>query len=191
MTANDSDVSDGDTLTGSQVVRVYGENLAYPFVTLTFEGVEYSPITQGEGYIEFILTDNGAAIIAVDGSRFMSFEINGITVPSVMSGHISARLAETTSDMNGPYPLVSETGSLMYPYTIDTDYPFIKPTVTMAAGATDITRDITCVNCRIERHTFETVYYRFVIWISPVDSSKPCYMIYNGFIFFVANYTTD
>ena len=189
MTANDSDVSDGDILTGSQVVRVYGENLTAPFVTLTFGGMEYSPLAQGEGYIEFILTDNGTAIIAVDGNRFMSFEVEGITIPSIMSGHVSARLAVNASDYNGPYTAVSENGVLMYPHKTDSNYPFIKPTITMVGIPRDITGDMTCVNCQIENRAISG--NNLSIWISPIDSDKLCYMIYEEFIFFVSNYTTD
>lgn len=191
MTANDSDVSNGDTLTGSQVVRVYGENLTAPFVTLTFGGVEYTPLYQGEGYIEFFIGDNGTAIIAVDGSRFMSFEVEGITIPAGLTGKISAGLDNDTGGVPVINVETTETGCLKYPFFTSETYPYIHVYLFKEATLTIGEDDITFVNCNLNRLAVDSGGERVSVWVSVVDVTKPCYLIYEGFIFFVGNYTTD
>lgn len=191
MTANDSDVSDGDTLTGSQVVRVYGENLTTPFVILTFGGVEYTPFFQGEDYIEFFIGDNGTAIIAVDGSRFMSFGVEGITIPVGLTGVISAGLDDNTAGAPSVNIETTDTGCLKYPFFTSETYPYIHVYLFKEETLTIEEDDITFVNCVLDRFAIDTDGRRISLWVSMVDMTKPCYLIYEGFIFFVGNYTTD
>lgn len=188
MTANDSDVSDGETLTGSQVVRVYGENLTSPFVTLTFGGVEYTPLAQGEDYIEFIMTDNGTAIIAVDGSRFMSFEVEGITTPSTLTGYVRARLVRSATSYEDYIAEVStDNGCVNMPYMVNQDYTAFRVRAEIVEGSTILRSDIDMVNCSIE--VYGTTPTAANMSVVPTDVSKVCYLIYEGFIFFVGNYT--
>ena len=191
MTANGSDVSDGDTLTGSQVVRVYGENLTAPFVTLTFEGVEYTPLYQGEGYIEFVLGDNGTAVIAVDGSRFMSIEVEGIVVPSIMPTEIQARLYKTgTSALTDYIELRTYTGNCMnYPVTAKEEYPFVGIAYNWPSDEELLQSDFSVFNGTITHFAYQSNRWRFKI--QPTDPSKPVCLLYDSFFIFVGNYTTE
>lgn len=191
MTANDSDVSDGDTLTGSQVVRVYGENLTAPFVTLTFGDVEYTPLIQGEDYIGFILTDNGTAIIAVDGSRFMSFEVDGITTPQDLSGNVRAWLASRTNAILSGSALDTNDGCLNYARMVTADYPRLRVDLTFNDTPEITESDITPVNGTIEYFNIRAESNVVIVVVQPTDPTKVCYLIYEDFIYFVGNYTTD
>lgn len=191
MTANDSDMSDGDTLTGSQVVRVYGENLTAPFVTLTFGGVEYTPLGQGEGYIEYLLGDNGTATINVDGSSFMSFEVEGIVVPDIMPTDMSAALYATgDNNLSNPTEILQYAGNCMnYPILATEEKPYIGVSFNWPSDAGLQQSDFSIFDGTITFFSYQANRWRFRI--RPTDPSKPVYLLYGSFIIFVGNYTTD
>lgn len=191
MTANDSDVSDGETLTGSQVVRVYGQNLTAPFVTLTFGDVEYTPLTRGEGYIEFILSDNGTATISVDGSPFMSFEVEGITVPEGFPCRISIGKSDVpyyapSSDHRENPIVLGSANCVNYPYRSHDEWSYFYIAWRNLAIEE---ADLSLHNCTI--NASNTSATDFAINVSPTDPSRSCYITYQGFIIAVFNYTTD
>lgn len=191
MTANDSDVSDGDTLTGSQVVRVYGQNLTSPFVTLTFGDVQYTPLTQGEGYIEFILGDNGTATINVDGSPIMSFEVEGIEVPEGLPNYF--RMAQMTSASSLRNLVeIDNIKCINYPHAFDENYPIFWLSIGKASN--------TFVDINIESWGFENCQLRDLslrdnvrttLRVEVIDQDKVAYITYKNFIVAVFNYTTD
>ena len=191
MTANDSDVSDGDKLTGSQVVRVYGQNLTYPFVTLTFGDVEYTPLYRGEGYIEFILNDNGTATINVDGSRFMSFEVEGVVVPTGLPTYIAMGQAETP---NGTSINVMQGNltCLNYPRLVDETHQYFRLVISGSNppwGETDF-NDFEGHNCNIQRvGDPRPDQLRIAAFVE--DKENVAYITYQGFIIAVFNYTTE
>lgn len=191
MTANDSDVSDGDTLTGSQVVRVYGENLTAPFVTLTFGGVEYTPLVQGGDYIEFILGDNGTATINVDGNRFMSFEVEGIVVPSIVPTTFRAYQKSDTSIRGESSSTINRLDArnancINYPEVVDDEYPYFLFFIQVIDL---ITEDFAFYNCELNNISTESLPSRMNV--SVIDQSMPAWITYQGFIIAVFNYTTD
>ena len=191
MTANDSDVSDGDTLTGSQVVRVYGQNLTAPFVTLTFGEVEYTPLTQGEGYIEFILSDNGTATINVDGNRFMSFEVEGIIRPfDIPNAWIAQQLPNSLSRWEeGINTKAERVYCINYPYEVSSSYAALGFRFGEPKSDFDFNR-LTPHNCTIG-NTWITPggYPTFVV--APIDQSLPIYIEIDNYVVAVSNYTTD
>lgn len=191
MTANDSDVSDGDTLTGSQVVRVYGENLTAPFVTLTFGGVEYPPLYQGEDYAEFFIGDNGTAIIAVDGNRFMSFGVEGVAIPANLNGHVIARQAAESGAATGENQESTFDGCMEYSFMATQELPWYRLEIFCAEGSTDIFNDLTLINCTNGYRFWSEQSHKLVLFVTPTDFTKPVYIIYEEFIFFVSNYVTD
>lgn len=191
MTANDSDVSDGDILTGSQVVRVYGQNLTAPFVTLTFGDVEYTPLTQGEGYIEFILGDNGTATISVDGSPFMSFEVEGIVVPDRLPTQMS--MSQSSSPNGSPInTLQGNFNCINYPYLVDEEHPYYKLLLsgsTSQWGEADF-NDFEGHNAQIQRVAdASSTLMRISMLVE--DEQSVAYLTYQGFIITVFNYTND
>lgn len=191
MTANDSDVSDGETLTGSQVVRVYGQNLTAPFVTLTFGDVEYTPLTNGEGYIEFILGDNGTATISVDGSPFMSFEVEGIVVPEELPTNIQAQQHSTGND-NINIEFFNRVNCCNYPYQATEQYPQFIFTFG-SRGDAFIDTDANNWSCSGGVINSITIFQdeRTRLTITPQDANSTAYILYKNFIIAVFNYTTD
>lgn len=191
MTANDSDVSDGDILTGSQVVRVYGENLTTPFVTLTFGDVEYIPFNQGEGYIEYILDDNGTASINVDGNPIMSFEVEGVVVPEGFPTDITVCQKSTTSTAWTPESQANSVtyrgvNCINYPYRANEDYPYFRIVYNLGDANVD---DFSFDNCTLRNTAFDSQDSRIIVAPNNVDGISV--IRYKGFIISVFNYTTD
>lgn len=191
MTANDSDVSDGETLTGSQVVRVYGQNLTAPFVTLTFGEVEYTPLTQGEGYIEFILGDNGTATINVDGNSFMSFEVEGIVVPTDIRLQKYMWMVDSNSasfnDPNRYNVKMVRANCINYNYKTNENSHFVlNLTFDEVVGEQS---DFSFSNCRVVTRS----PYQNTIGINMLvdDANLPSYVTYKGFIVAVFNYLPE
>lgn len=191
MTANDSDVSDGEILTGSQVVRVYGENLTAPFVTLTFGGVEYTSLYQGEGYIEFVITDNGTALIAVDGNQFMSFEVDGITIPSSLEGTVIATQTPGLSATGGINQESSNNRCLQYRHVVSESYPYFRVVVVLDEGYTVSENDFTGLNGTVQSVFINPETMRATMFLQPADITQPSCILVDGFILFVGNYTTE
>lgn len=191
MTANDSDVSDGETLTGSQVVRVYGENLTTPFVTLTFGEVEYTPLAQGEGYIEFILGDNGTATISVDGSPFMSFEVEGIVVPEELPQTL--RMSQFKTGGNEKNQMTEQNvNCINYPFLWDEEYIAFRLVIGSQQKPfnDDEQSNYTLFNSAF-RGAIQLSEFTTLININIVDTALPAYIMYKGFIIAVFNYTTN
>lgn len=191
MTANDSDVSDGDTLTGSQVVRVYGENLTSPFVTLTFGDVEYTPLYHGEGYIEFILGDNGTATINVDGGQFMSFEVEGIVVPSVLPADFRGYQRNDVTTLIGDEGVinrlnVNNANCINYPHIFNEEYPYF---LILFFSDELLSTDFGFNNCTLNTMRYTSGSNR--LNVSVIDPNEVAYITYQGFIIAVFNYTTD
>lgn len=191
MTANDSDVSDGDILTGSQVVRVYGENLTAPFVTLTFGGVEYTPLAQGEDYIEFVIGDNGTATISVDGNRFMSFEVEGIVVPSFLPARLTMSITASNSlPTASRYEAITVVGNC-----INYDKKVSETNKNLLLYIRDVVatldeNDFSAVNGSILGFGVDGSAQNALL-IAPVDANEIVQIRYQDFIIAVANYTTD
>lgn len=191
MTANDSDVSDGDILTGSQVVRVYGQNLTAPFVTLTFGEVVYTPLTQGEGYIEFILGDNGITTINVDGNLYMSFEVEGNDVPSDLSQTKYMWMVNSdsaSSSASGLYNVKKIQGNCInYNYKTTAESHFVLYLVFLQeVGARS---DYSFFNCSAVNWEEVQTGQRCNMVVD--EANTPAYVTYKGFIVAVFNYTTD
>lgn len=191
MTANDSDVSDGDILTGSQVVRVYGENLTAPFVTLMFGGVEYTPLYQGEGYIEFILGDNGTAVINVDGSPFMSFEVEGIVIPSDLPKRFSMWQSDSVENpLSNPINQLTIDGNCInYAYLSSQNLPSFLIRTRLGSSIDDVSR-FAFYNCVLVRSIWAEKT-GIVLGVVPINANDVCWVTFDDFIIAVFNYTTN
>ena len=158
---------------------------------MTFGDVEYTPLTQGEGYIEFILGDNGTATISVDGSRFMSFEVEGVVVPDGLPSQMSLSQAQTP---NGS-PINTMQGNfrcLNYPYLVDDTHPYYKLLLSGSStqwGEADF-NDFEGHNAQIQRVADSSPNLMRISMLVE-DEQSVAYLTYQGFIIAVFNYTTN
>jgi len=191
VTANDSDVSDGETLTGSQVVRVYGRNLTAPFVVLTFEGVEYTPLECGEDYIEYLLGDNGTATIAVDGKNILSFSVEDVIIPEELPFYIDMSQRETRN-IQSPAEnerIYRSVNCANYPFLKDENLPYFGIRIGNSQLPFQDFDNLEGHNCEIANRGSTSSYIYCVADVT--DVTIPAYVTYKDFIIAVFNYTND
>lgn len=189
VTANDVVIENAASLTGSQVVRVYGNQLygnGYKFI---HNGIEYVPLSSTEDYDEFILTDNGSYYISIDGQRYMSFVVQGIVVPAELSGTVLAALADTNNNLDNSTRMESNDGCVNFNRKVTTAYPRIAVRLSAATGATIEQSDITVNGGYIVAFSFNQEYRIASFYIEPSSPNGVVWCDFNDFIFMVGNYT--
>lgn len=189
VTANDAALQNAAVLSGSQTIKVYGNKLygnGYEFV---HNGVVYTPLQSNDDYDEFILTDNGSYSISVDGQRFMSFSVQGIVVPDEFPTRIIAGVAtnswSTSRDQQQVDGLCINYG--VKKSTEELGYIFALGTATAPFTDTDASK-FTFNNCELHGQiTGGSDYILFQVEV--LDDDQPCYIMYEGLVFAVFNYT--
>lgn len=190
MTANGTDISDGESLSGSQVLRVYGDNLTPPYFSLWFNGVEYTPLDYGDGYVEYVLQDNGTCEIRNERNVVMEFEIEGNVMPNWLPTRILAFQKNNTGTTAaaGSYIndiVVDDVNCINYAYKVNSGYPNYLFIFKHESQLEDL---FTFENCVVNTRSLTATESRFNVKVS--DVSKPAYITYQGFIIAVFNYTT-
>lgn len=187
VTANGVEVHNGDVLTGSQEVRVYGENLSSNDFELYFNDVQYTPLYEDENGFEFIIGDNGNVVIKVSLLTALSFSINGNVVPSILPTSFTAgQTATTTAATNSWISLIRNPGNCMnYPFIIEEKY--FSLIVIGNFEESDLVK-LSYENCE-ERAVSLTSVGNLKAVVTVIDSQKPAYIMYEGFIIAVFNYT--
>lgn len=189
VTANGSAVVEGASLTGSQTVRIYGDNLNTRDVHLKFNGIDYTPLSSGNDYMEYIIGDNGTVKITLKGHDYLNFSVSGIVVPDVLPATMrmmltkSASLSPTTSSRLYDQRYPSTKCAQFAHKTVDEYIYFFYEFHIEEADISDFAYH----NCEVNSSDYSTSFYRFSITVT--DASAPAYITYQGFIIAVFNYT--
>ena len=189
VTANDVVIENAASLTGSQVIRVYGNQLYGNGYSFTHNGIEYVPVSSTDEYDEFILTANGSYYINIDGQRYLSFVVQGIVYPSEMTGHVIAYLYnENNQAISGSFR-ESFTNCLNYPLKVGGDAVALASSVFFTDIANVQQSDFEVINGSFKslRLIDEGDFAQMVI--TPTDADEVVYATYKGSIIFVGNYT--
>lgn len=188
VTANGAAIQSGAVLQGSQIIRVSGSNLSSANCKFVFNGVEYTPLGTGDGYLEYILTDNGTARISLNGRPYMNFRVEGVVVPSDLGGGVfMAQTDQTASSAGSVVHRVDYDSPLcmQYPYKVDSFYVNYRMQYNVG-GSFDID-DLAFVNCATNA-TPTIASGRVNINAAVTDASQVAYVTYQGFIIAVFNY---
>lgn len=189
VTANDVVIENAASLTGSQIIKVYGNQLYGNGYSFSHNGIDYVPLQSTDEYDEFILTDSGSYIISIDGQRFMSFAVQRIVYPSEMTGLIRCYLLDGNNQNIAGSMRGTNDYCLNYPLKIGGDAVKLGP----SAFFTDI--------ANVQESDFEVIGGTFqsfrlvaegnfaLMVIIPTDADKVVYVTYKGYIIFVGNYT--
>lgn len=189
VTANGSAVTEGDTLTGSQTLRIYGSNLNTRDVVLKFDGIVYTPLSSGDDYMEYIIGDNGAIKITLKGHDYLNFSVEGIVVPSDLIPPPNMWMTYTdSSSPNVADRFNSETAEgncINFAHVSTNDAHFVLNL--RGDGAAPIIEKVTYSNCS---HVADNAYLLALrINVVVTDVTRPAYIMYDGFIVAVFNYT--
>lgn len=189
VTANGAVVSNAETLNGSQELRVYIGDGSADDVRLTFNGVEYTPLLRGDGYIGYLLGDNGVCQI-FDGDRlYMSFNVTGVIIPEGLPATIRGYQKDNDNASYTSGDLINSmavTGvCLNYPFVQSESHPyyfFVFGTVLSFEEG-----DWAFSNCTLNDH--RTVSGQERLNFSVEDPSAPAWLTYKGTIVAVFNYS--
>lgn len=188
VTANDAALQNAAVLSGSQVVRVYGNKLYGNGYSFTHNGVEYVPLSSTDEYDEFILTDNGSYIIYIDGQIYMSFSVSGIVVPEVMTGVVSARQRTAVSGGGEASFESTNANCLNYRHKVSENYPYFVVNLYMKEGYVFDVGDFDVHNANVEAQGYDDNNDFVWTYLRPIEANEPCYVQFEDFVFFVGNY---
>lgn len=189
VTANGVKVENADSLEGSQELRVYVSDGVGDDVRLFFNDVEYTPLFRGDGYLGYILGDNGTCKIYSGEGLYMTFTVSGITLPVDLESY--RRMRQSSSSDIPPVDAINDveiTGNCInYPYLASEGYPYFL----LAATFTEIPSvdDFEAVNCNIENSYSVAQINSFTLSLSVENDDEAAYVKYKGFIIAVFNYT--
>lgn len=187
VTANGATVANAATLSGSQVIRVYGSSLYGQGYRFVCNGIDYTPLSSTDEYDEYILTDSGSVRIIANDQVYLSFSVSGIAHPADMTGAVRAYLADIGSHVDSSTEMSTTSGCLNYPKKVTEDYPYIK----LFAGFTSQPTgegDMVYHNCTVADGNWDSEESELMQVLAITDDSKPAYITYKGYIFFVGNY---
>ena len=187
VTANDATIANAATLSGSQIIRVYGQSLYGQGYRFVCNGIDYTPLSSTDEYDEFILTDSGSIRILVDDQVYLSFSVSGINHPADMTGAVRAYLADIGSHVDSSTEISTTSGCLNYPKKVTEDYPYIKVFAGFTSQPTG-EGDMIYNNCSVADASWDSAESELVLILSITDDSKPAYVTYKGYIFLVGNY---
>lgn len=189
VTANGSAVSEGSTLGGSQELVISGTNLSTRSVKLFFGNVEYTPLEVGDGYLKYVIGDNGAVRILLNGHGYLNFSVSGIVVPAGLPTRMIATQKNNTSaawstQNQRNQRQLDSTNCINYPFIADEEFANFNFFVNLNNV---VASELTLHNCVINDIAYTEERSRFNA--TPVDPLAVCYIEYKGFIIIVFNYT--
>lgn len=189
VTANGSAVSQGDTLTGSQEVSITGFNLSTDAVKLYFNDTLYTPLDISGGALQYIIGNNGTVRITCNGSDYMSFTVSGITVPDGLPNtlYMDQRQSNFSGAKNAR--TITDSYCINYPFRYDPNTPLFYLRIGSADEPfTDLT-GFTGSNCEVTNIQRDGETRVIAAGRNIADTTKPAYIMYEGFIVAVFNYT--
>ena len=187
VTANDAALQNAAVLSGSQTIRVYGSKLYGNGYSFVHNGIEYTPLSSTDEYDEYILTDNGSYIIYIDGQVYLSFQVQGIAMPSDMSGGVAAGLVTATTDYDSVETASTQSGCLNYHKKVSTAYPMMLVQVPAASGEEIDLQEFAVEGGVISNSFYNSTVGLAYVWITPATGSV-AYLTYKDYICFVGNY---
>ena len=189
ITANGSAIVPGSILEDQQVIRVVGENLYSPQFRFVFDGVEYAPLSRGDDYVEFILTDAGSAQVYVNGSVYLSFKVENVAPPVELTGAVVAWLVPDVSKRaDAAATDISRDYCLNFAKRVDDVNVGFRVQVNLDGSFTPSESDFVGVGCALSAFTTDETLHIVFFGVTPTDPATVCYVTYKGFIIFVANY---
>lgn len=189
VTANDVVIGNAASLTGSQIVRVYGNQLYGNGYSFVHNGVEYVPLSSTDDYDEFILTYNGTYIIYIDGQRYMSFSVKGIVFPAEMTGRVVGSLLNSGGGIIAGSTEQTNSYCLNYPNKIGGDATMLLARVYFDDVSEVAQSDFEIHGGALTNYIVSSAENYATIFITPTSADDVVYMSYKGSIVWVGNYT--
>ena len=189
VTANGAVVSNGETLSGSQVIRIYGKSLYGQGYRFVHNGVSLQPGSSTDEYDEYSITDSGSYVIFVGDQVYMSFSVAAPSWPEGMSGRVSALIADAQGNVRSGSEESTDDGYLEYPQQIDSQYYRIVVYLYAKEDATIAQSDIQVLGNASATYTWNSALRYMSVYLTPAGAEFLVILKYKGFKFFQGNYS--
>ena len=188
VTANGSAVSSGESLEGSQELRVYGNNLYGDNFSLTFDGVKYTPLFSGDGYVGFIIGDNGTVQIYCNGRLYMTLQISGVVVPADLPTKMTCGQKASVDfvTLGANFRSFNDANCANYPFRVSENLQYFRYNIQVDSTATSEDFDFT--NADLLAHDTDGSPTNVRMILQPIDVDSPIVVRYKDFIVAVLNY---
>lgn len=190
---NGSEMSNlyGRILTYNQPVTlvITGSRMSSSTVYLEHNGVLYTPlIVDGDSWT-YILGDNGINRIYVNGRLYGGIAISGIITPSFLpTSLIVAQLDRVNVALvDGQFinrVREDNINCINYAHAVDASYPYY---LILVVNTDILESEFSYVNCTMQQFEQAGDYTRCCVSVN--DAKSPAYIMYQGFIIAVFNYT--
>lgn len=176
-------------LTGNQTLVVSVADWDSETCWLEHDGIRYTPLAVDGNAKTYLLGDNGNYRLFLNNALYGGFSISGIVVPpNITARKIMAQSETVKSDptLSGTYNRVTFDGNCInYPYVMTEELPYFSLRLN---DDTELSVEnfefVNCIN-----NTFQSSDTRTQMSISVTDATKPAYIMYQGFIVAVFNYS--
>lgn len=189
VTANGVEIRNAQLLSGPQTIRVYGSGLQSGAMRFSHGGVAYTPLAVGDDYVEFILTENGTYFIYLGSSLYMTFAVQGISIPQGISGRV--QMWQTSRDDLEQSGFVNQreslAGCLNYPFQASQSLPNFAAYIYRNEGFNE--ELLTCNNGSINRSVSMAGDGIQGVNVTPKNPTEPTTITYDGYIVAVFNYS--
>lgn len=173
---------------GTAELVLEGENLTPDTLKLYHNGVLYTPLKSSDTYAYYLLGDNGTNKVMLNGSNSCTVVVKDVVVPEGFP--VEMRIAQKSNDDRFWTPAVQinptefqVVNCLNYHYKAIEGYPNF---MLQARYPSYDAGNLGLENCTLNAsEVTETV---FNLNLRPIDTTKPAYITYQGFIIAVFNY---
>lgn len=189
VTANGSAVQNAQVLTGSQELHILGEDISPDNIRVYLNDIEYIPLHVGDGDLMYLITDNGSVRIFDSSRLLMTLIVQDITIPSGFPSQLTGYQAPTTGTSPNQEGIanqrrVSNAVCLNYPFVTNETTPYFLFTIG-SAGLEEGLFELH--NASIEK--FTSSINAVLINFGVVNPLLPMYVLYDGCVVFVSNYS--
>ena len=188
VTANGATIANAATLSGSQVIRVYGNSLYGQGYRFVHDGVDYTPLSSSDDYDEYVLSASGSYVIYVGSQVYMSFSVTGVSMPSNMTGRSYVQFLDQNEDPVSSPVVSSNNGCVNFPYKISASTPSFYVNVFFEDITGIVKEDFVGNGCSVDKMYTDAENNRLSLVVTPTDADTTCYVSYESFIIFVGNY---
>lgn len=166
-----------------------GDNLTPDTLKLYHNGVLYTPLESSDTYAYYLLGDNGTNKVMLNGKNFSTIIVKDIVVPEILpnssTGYQMSTDAVTGEAENGINRLFVGGACINYPYEVEENYPYFL--FKMYASELLMENDFNYFNC--QKNNFGASSGTTRINVSVINTDRPGYITYQGFIIAVFNYS--
>lgn len=156
---------------------------------LMFGDVRYTPLATEGNKRTYIIGDNGSVKIYINNVLWGGFDVSGIVVPSWLPALLSMA-QDNLGGENFPAGVnqMAITGNCInYPFLYDADHKYYDLAINQPQSLDLEVEDFSFENC--SSVTFGYFYSRWRMKLEVTDTTKPAYVMYQGFIIAVFNYS--